>query len=187
PGAWSSAGGGGISLYEPEPSYQRGVQSTGYRTSPDVSLMADPNTGAWIADPYNLPRHHPWEIVGGTSLSAPSWAGLIALANQARAQAGLPTFNSSSPTEIQQALYNVPMADFHDVITGTNGYAAGVGYDLVTGLGTPLADLLIPDLVAYNGAVSSERTITVTAAAVGGGSGASGVTNALPSFNAFTV
>src|SRR5205823_14523545 len=67
---------------------------------------------------------------------------------------------------------NVPVADFHDVITGTNGYAAGVGYDLVTGLGTPLADLLIPDLVAYNGAISSERTVTVTADTVGsGGSG----------------
>jgi hypothetical protein len=178
--------GGGVSLYEAEPSYQTHVQSTSYRTTPDVSLVADPNTGAWIADTYNLPADNPWEIVGGTSLSAPSWAGLIALANQARAQAGLPTFNSSSPTEVQQALYNVPAADFHDVTSGTNGYGAGVGYDLVTGLGTPRADLLIPDLVAYNGAVSSERTVTVTAAAVGGGSGASGVTNALR-FNAVAV
>ena len=46
--------GGGISLYEPEPAYQQGVQSTGSRTTPDVSLVADPATGAWIADPYNL-------------------------------------------------------------------------------------------------------------------------------------
>src|SRR5262249_13340539 len=156
--------------------YQRGVQSTGYRTSPDVSLVADPNTGAWVADPYNLPGDNPWEIVGGTSLSAPCWAGLIALANQARAQAGLPTFNSSSPTEIQQALYNVPVPDFHDVTSGTNGYAAGVGYDLVTGLGTPLADRLIPDLVAYHGAINTQRTITVTSAnaVVGGSGGGSG-------------
>ena len=42
--------GGGISLYEPEPAYQQAVQSTGYRTTPDVSLVADPATGAWIAD-----------------------------------------------------------------------------------------------------------------------------------------
>ncbi len=68
--------GGGISLYEPEPAYQQGVQSTGYRTTPDVSLVADPATGAWIADPYNLDPSNPFEIVGGTSLSAPAWAGL---------------------------------------------------------------------------------------------------------------
>ncbi|MGD0045077.1 MAG: S8 family serine peptidase [Isosphaeraceae bacterium] len=43
--------GGGISLYEPEPAYQQGVQSTDSRTTPDVSLVADPATGAWIADP----------------------------------------------------------------------------------------------------------------------------------------
>src|SRR5262249_30899804 len=116
--------GGGVSLYEPEPSYQRGVQSMGYRSSPDVSLVADPSTRAWIADPYNLSADDPWEIVGGTSLSAPLWAGLIAMANQARAQANLPTFNSSSSTEIQQALYNVAVRDFHDITSGTNGYGA---------------------------------------------------------------
>ena len=74
--------GGGISLYEPEPAYQQGVQSTGSRTTPDVSLVADPATGAWIADPYNLDPSNPFEVVGGTSLSAPAWAGLLALVNQ---------------------------------------------------------------------------------------------------------
>jgi subtilase family serine protease len=47
--------GGGISQYEPEPAYQEAVQSTGARTTPDVALVADPATGAWVADPYN--RH----------------------------------------------------------------------------------------------------------------------------------
>ena len=89
----SSAGafigsGGGISLYEPEPTYQQGVQSTGYRTTPDVSMVADPATGAWIADPYNLDPSDPFEVVGGTSLSAPAWAGLVALVNQGRVAAG---------------------------------------------------------------------------------------------------
>ena len=69
--------GGGISRYEVEPAYQQGVQSTGYRTTPDVSLVADPATGAWIADPYNLDPSNPFEVVGGTSLSAPAWAGLL--------------------------------------------------------------------------------------------------------------
>ena len=54
----------------------RAVQSTGSRTTPDVSLVADPATGAWIADPYNLDPGNPFEVVGGTSLSAPAWAGL---------------------------------------------------------------------------------------------------------------
>ena len=49
----------------------KGVQSTGSRTTPDVSLVADPATGAWIADPYNLDPDNPFEVVGGTSLSAP--------------------------------------------------------------------------------------------------------------------
>ena len=74
--------GGGISLYEPEPAYQQAVQSTGMRTTPDVSLVADPATGAWIADTYNLDPSNPFEVVGGTSLSAPAWAGLFALVDQ---------------------------------------------------------------------------------------------------------
>ncbi len=37
--------GGGLSLYQPEPTYQLGVQSTGSRSTPDVSLVADPATG----------------------------------------------------------------------------------------------------------------------------------------------
>ena len=76
--------GGGISQYETEPSFQQGVQSTGYRTTPDVSTVADPATGAWIADPYNLDPSNPFEAVGGTSLSAPIWAGLVAMVNQGR-------------------------------------------------------------------------------------------------------
>ena len=134
--------GGGLSLYEPEPAYQQGVQSTGSRTTPDVSFVADPATGAWIADPYNLPTSDPFEVVGGTSFSAPAWAGLLALANQGRAAAGEPTLNSSSPTETQQALYSLPQSDYHTV---------AAGYSLVTGLGTPVANLLVPDLVADQG------------------------------------
>src|SRR5208282_4837643 len=113
--------GGGISLYEPEPAYQQGVQSTGYRTTPDVSLVADPATGAWIADPYNLDPSNPFEIVGGTSLSAPAWAGLVALVNQGRANSGESSLNSSSPTDTQQALYSLPQADYNTITSGSNG------------------------------------------------------------------
>ena len=143
--------GGGISMYEPEPAYQEGVQSTGSRTTPDVSLVADPATGAWIADPYNLGADNPFEVVGGTSLSAPAWAGLVALVNQGRAAAGEATLNSSSPTETQQALYSLPQSDYNVITSGSNGYTANAGYNLVTGLGTPVANLLVGDLVAYQG------------------------------------
>ena len=143
--------GGGMSLYEPEPAYQQGVQSTGSRTTPDVSLVADPLTGAWISDPYNLDPSNPFEVVGGTSLSAPAWAGLVAIVNQGRLAAGEATLNSSSPTDTQQALYMLPQSDYSAIDTGTNGYTANAGYNLVTGLGTPVAELLVPDLVAYEG------------------------------------
>ncbi len=143
--------GGGISLYEPEPAFQQGVQSTGYRTTPDVSLVADPATGAWIADTYNLDPSNPFELVGGTSLAAPAWAGLFALVNQGRATVGESTLNSAAPTQAQQALYSLPPSDYNAITSGTNGYTASAGYNLVTGLGTPVANLLVPDLVAYQG------------------------------------
>ena len=147
----SISSGGGISLYETEPSYQAAVQSTGYRTTPDVSLVADPDTGAWIADPYNLDPSNPFEVVGGTSLSAPAWAGLIALVDQGRVAAGESALNSSGPGEAQQALYSLPQSDYNVIGSGNNGYSAGSGYNLVTGLGTPIANRLVPDLVAYAG------------------------------------
>ena len=160
-GAYANGGsaffgsGGGISQFEAEPAYQTGVQSTGFRTTPDVSFDADPTTGVWIADTYNFTGDNPWVVVGGTSLSAPAWAGLVGLVNQGRVAAGNATLNSAGPTEAQTALYNVPVGDYHDVTTGSNGYSAGVGYDLTTGLGTPLADQLIPDLVRYAGSPSA--------------------------------
>ena len=95
--------------------------------------------------------------MGGTSLSAPAWAGLLALVNQGRAAAGESTLNSSSPTETQQALYMLPQSDYNVIASGNNGYAAGAGYNLVTGLGTPVANLLVPDLIAYQGPARPTR------------------------------
>ena len=48
-----------------------------------------------------------------------------------------------------------PQADFHDITVGYNFYDAGPGYDLVTGLGTPIANKLIPDLAAYGAATEA--------------------------------
>jgi hypothetical protein len=152
-------------------------------------MIADPATGAWIADSYNLDPTNPWEVAGGTSLSAPTWAGLIALADQARVAAGGQTLGSAGPTEAQQALYTSPVTDFNAVTTGNNGYSAGPGYNLVGGLGTPIANLLVPDLAAYAGstAVPAGR-IALSAAEATLSSGNFGATNALTGVaNAFTV
>ncbi|MGO9469635.1 MAG: S8 family serine peptidase, partial [Isosphaeraceae bacterium] len=185
------ASGGGISLYEPEPAYQQGVQSTGDRTTPDVSLVADPATGAWIADPYNLDPGNPFQVVGGTSLSAPAWAGLLAVVDQGRSAAGEPALNSASPTETQQALYMLPQSDYNAITSGSNGYSAAAGYNLVTGLGTPVANLLVPDLIAYQGAGTTYSGSTVAplqnSGLVNTGVSDSGPMDVFSVFDSFTV
>jgi subtilase family serine protease len=183
--------GGGLSLYEPEPAYQQGVQSTGSRTTPDVSLVADPLTGAWIADPYNTTGDNPFQLVGGTSLSAPAWSGLMALVNQGRQAAGQPNLDASTPTEAHQALYSLPQSDYNVITSGTNGYNANSGYNLVTGLGTPAASSLVPDLVAYQGAGTTYAGPTVgplqDATLTDTGAIDAGPINVISVFDSFTV
>jgi subtilase family serine protease len=133
---WPNSG-GGPSLFEPEPVYQSGVQLTGRRTTPDVAFDAAPQTGVAVY------QGGTWQTVGGTSAGAPQWAGLIALADQARAQHGLGPLNQA-----QTRLYNLSTTDFHDIVFGSNGHLAGVGYDYVTGLGSPVANRLISDLAS---------------------------------------
>jgi hypothetical protein len=50
-----------------------------------------------------------------------------------------------------QALYGLPLSSYDVISSGNNGYVANLGYNLVTGLGSPVADVLVPDLVAYHG------------------------------------
>ena len=141
---WSGSG-GGTSAYESEPTFQQGVQSTGKRTIPDVAFDADPNTGVQIYDSYD--QANPCFQMGGTSLAAPCWAGLIAIADQGRVAAGGTTLDG--PSQTLPALYSLPSGDFHDITSGSNGDEATPGYDMVTGLGSPNADLLVSDLAAY--------------------------------------
>src|SRR5208283_1885250 len=94
----------------------------------------------------------PWYQVGGSSFATPCWAGLIALADQMRFTAGLSSLDG--PTQTLPRLYSLPAADFHDITSGTStgspNYTAAAGYDLVTGLGTPVANLLVPDLAGVS-------------------------------------
>ncbi len=145
--AWSSSG-GGASQYESRPSYQAGIGDPGARTIPDVAFLADRSVGVAVYDSYDDPGGSPWTTMGGTSLGAPAWAALIAIADQGRVAAGGTPLDGA--TQTLPALYSLPSADFHDITTGGNGSSnAGPGYDDVTGLGTPAADLLVPDLAFY--------------------------------------
>ncbi len=136
--------GGGISTYESQPAYQSGVvtQSNTKRTIPDVSFEADPGSGVAVYDSYTGAGG--WIIVGGTSLSAPCWAGLLAIVDQGRELENLPALDSA---HLMPAVYSLPSSRFRDIVSGNNGYPAGPGYDLTTGLGSPIANLLVPSLV----------------------------------------
>ncbi len=142
---WSGSG-GGTSAVEAEPNYQLSVQSSSRRQIPDVAMDADPSSGVPVYDSFDNGAAAPWITVGGTSLSAPMWAGLIAIANQGRALNGLSSLNGAQQT--LPMLYQAPASDFHDITGGSNGsFSAGLGYDQVTGRGTAIANLLVPVLV----------------------------------------
>ncbi len=150
---YDGGSGGGISQYASQPSYQQGVvtQSSTQRTVPDVSMDGDPNSGVPIYDSYDNGSSTPWATYGGTSLATPMYAGVIAIANQGRVLNGLGTLDG--PSQTLPKLYALPSSDIHDVTSGNNYYAAGPGYDLVTGRGTPIMNLL------DNGLASAGATI----------------------------
>jgi autotransporter-associated beta strand protein len=142
---WSGSG-GGISTVEPQPAFQSGTAtpfSGTMRTAPDVAF--DAASGVAVYDSWDFGVSTPWVSVGGTSLASPAWGALIAIADQARVAAGMPTLDG--PTQTLPTLYAMPSADFRDITTGNNGYSAGPGYDLVAGRGSPKAPLIVSDLV----------------------------------------
>lgn len=162
---WSE-GGGGPSAYEPEPSYQYYVQNSGYRTTPDVAMDADPDTGCMVS--YTVPSTGQWSClpVGGTSASTPMWAGLIAIADQGRAVIGKGSLDG--PTQTLPAIYSSQMdGDFHDIISGYNGYDAGPGYDLVTGRGSPIAFNVVRDLMQVGDSDVSSYQVAASSTARG--------------------
>jgi kumamolisin len=129
--AWNSTG-GGLSQYETIPSYQKGVAKVvgNQRGVPDVSAVADPNSGVWVRDSGN----GGWYIVGGTSASSPIWAGIVSAAGN--------NFGSSA-VELSTIYKNRSnKLDFSDVKSGVcgpwNSDLALPGFDLCTGVGSPV-------------------------------------------------
>lgn len=150
--AWSGSG-GGKSSYESTPGFESPWTSVvgTQRGVPDIAFDADPNSGVAVYDSTPDSGQSGWFQVGGTSLSAPSWAAMVALADQGR----------STPLSSSQALsgiYSIAGStnssgytnNFHDVTSGSNGgYSAQAGYDLVTGIGSPKANVLLNALTNY--------------------------------------
>jgi len=141
---WTRAG-GGFSFFEQRPAYQDGVVSSSLRGTPDVSFVADPNTGFAIF--YTVGTRQYWAEIGGTSLSSPLWAGILAATDQLRSADGkdrlVAVDGESAP--LHEALYGLT-SGLADVTAGSNGLCgaectAGAGYDTATGLGSPVAGI----------------------------------------------
>ena len=145
------ASGGGLSAVFSEPDYQKKLSNQsalqGKRAIPDVAFPAANylvyDTSTKEPSFQNKPEWTHWAEVGGTSASAPCWAGFIAIANQIRGKPlGL----------IQPALYSLNGKDMHDILSGDNsyanvqGYRAAKGFDLATGWGSPIASSFLPAL-----------------------------------------
>ncbi len=155
PGSSFQASGGGFSHLFARPGYQDGVPGIGNaRGVPDVAADASGHTGMAIAisdggGSYSIRNS------GGTSATAPLWAGLIALADQ---------YAGRHLGFVNPAIYRIGRSAryhqaFHDVTSGNNtvkfppetitGYQAGPGWDPVTGWGSPDASILVPLLARY--------------------------------------
>lgn len=166
-----SASGGGASILFSKPSWQTGagVPGDNARHLPDVSLSASADH-----DGYLVYTDGSLQVYGGTSVTAPSFAGLTALLNQQLGSGGVGNLNPK--------LYSLAQAGwasgmFHDVTTGNNvvtvacskrlpncgatavGYSAGVGYDQATGLGSVDAYKLV---MGWSGNVSFSPAASVT-------------------------
>lgn len=135
---WSGSG-GGKSRYEILPAWQKSFGLNGKRQTPDISMLADPNTGVPVYNTFGVNGTTGWFQVGGTSLSCPMLAGVFAIANQIRQQNGKSNLSNSS---IPNYIYNTlgkSNNNFNDITLGRAGtFTCKSGYDNVTGLGSPL-------------------------------------------------
>ena len=157
--AWGSSGGGVSNIFS-KPSWQTGTLNDGKRDIPDVSMIA------WA----------PWVFIGadssgtaiiqccwgGTSLSAPLWAGYTRVI---AGKVGTARLGLINPTVYTLANAGAAANGLVDVASGNNtyngvtGYNAGAGYDLVTGWGSPDMTKFAN---AYSGAPQPSPTLTPT-------------------------
>jgi len=145
----SFGSGGGFSNYFPRPAYQdsavrpflaalgdtnKGFFNPNGRAIPDVSAQGDN---------FEIIFRGRTALIGGTSAASPSFAGIVALLNDARIAAGKPPLGFLNPL-----IYSKASHTFNDITVGSNpgcgtqGFSCGVGWDAVTGFGTPNFGLL---------------------------------------------
>jgi subtilase family serine protease len=197
-----SAGGGGASTVFSKPNWQTGtgVPDDGARDVPDIALAAGPNHDGYLLCSSgscvngfrdSAANNNTLNVAGGTSFGAPAFAGIVAILNQKTASTGQGNINST--------LYSIAATTtsaFHDIMSGNNivpcdsttpdcpttgtaqyGYSAGAGYDLVTGLGSIDADVLLNAWSSAN-PTAADYTIfaNVVSIAAAGQSGTSTIT-----------
>lgn len=174
PGAFTSGAGGGTSKTVSQPFYQKGVVpdslakangKNAMRTVPDISAVADPNTGFKVGQTQTQPdgtQAYSEYRIGGTSLAAPVIAGVQALAQQTRGGKPIGFANPAIYAKYGSKAYHdvtdnptgsglaVARVDFVNGYDATDGLTTSVrslgkdsslhavkGYDDVTGVGTP--------------------------------------------------
>jgi hypothetical protein len=195
--AWNGSGGGPASGTT-EPTYQSSYQTaTGNavlngattRGTPDVSYVADPNTGVAVYDSYawtvssgfgrrssTTTEVYDWIQIGGTSVGTPQWAAIAADADSALGTGH--SLGAQFLTDIYgyASNSNSYTSDFTDITSGSSSSGsffrhttlyAGSGYDYVTGLGSPKVSSLIGSLTG----VATGQAVTLT-----GGSANTGTT-----------
>ena len=166
-----SSTGGGVSIYYSKPSWQAGagVPNDGMRDVPDISFSASADH-----DGYLIYYNGGLGSVGGTSAPTPAFAGVVGLLNQTLLKNG--TLQKAGLGNINPTLYHLSQSSpstFHDIVSGNNivpcttgtkncttgsfGYSAGTGYDLVTGLGSADIGRLV---TGWSGVVASVSTTT---------------------------
>lgn len=169
PVSWSSpvftgGGGGGPSHIFPAPWYQAGVSTdNGMRTTPDISMVGDPNTGFLVGQTQFFPDGscpgggtvcYGEYRIGGTSVSSPLFAGVMALVDQQRENNSLPPLGFANPAIY--AAYAQHNGSLHDVQgTTIGGYHWVFRNDFFNTLNTSDTD----PLIAPNGIITSKRTL----------------------------
>jgi subtilase family serine protease len=175
PGSWLYGAGGGVSMIFAEPTYQAGVvpnsvftaQGRTGRAVPDIAALADPNAGYLIGETQTFPdgtvKYSEYRI-GGTSLSSPIMAGIMALADQAAGHphgfanpvfyslAGSAAFTDVVSPASTLAVVRTNYNNSVDATAGLNyrlrtlnqtlSLQTTPGYDDVTGLGSPTSSFL---------------------------------------------
>lgn len=166
PGLW--AGSGGVSSVYPKPDWQSaaGVPNDGMRDLPDISFTASLHDGYLVCLFGYCDYGEYFYSAGGTSLSSPASAGIMALVNQKLG--GTP---QGVANYVFYRLFSTSGV-FHDTVDGDNkvpdptgqytiGYDAGPGYDLASGLGSFDANALVNNWSSAAAGTGSSTTLAL--------------------------